>query len=347
MTITVIQSNSILPQFAVQFVLLETGLFMAIPLLFGPYGISALDSVSKFAQVGVNAFWFHGFNPAAFEACQKYDISPCVEFKTFRANFDAHPQLIPIDSDGQAMRYGRLVQGVCLSKKDFLEEIETSLLDGLQKFHPAGIWLDYLTYAGWFETPDPDLQDTCFCPDCITEFCEATGVDAVTPAQILKTAGDLWQKHKCERVARYASRYAHLIRSTLPGCVVGAYMCPWLPEEFEGALKRIFAQDYALLAQSIDVFTPLIYCTKSGRDHHWGRRFLEAAPGFIPANRQVQLILDALEFPGSLLAAAQSVRPSWGIQIFDGGRFFNDPDQAAIFAQAVEQILQRIPADST
>jgi hypothetical protein len=314
---------------------------MTIPPLFGPYGSSALDFMDRFAQYGANAIWFHGFNPAAFEACQKYDIHPCVEFKTFRADFAAHPDLIPTGVDGQPMRYGRLVQGVCLSKKYFLEEIEKDLLDGLHQYHPAGIWLDYLTYAGWFETPEPDLQETCFCPDCITEFCEATGLDAVTPAQILKTAGDRWQQHKCERVARYAARYVQLIRSVLPDCVVGAYMCPWLPGEFDGALKRIFAQDYDLLAPSIDVFTPLIYCTKSGRDSAWGRRFLEAAPGFIPAHRHVQLILDALEFPDSLLAAAESTRPSWGIQIFDGGRFFSNPDQASIFAQAVEQIRQK------
>ena len=39
---------------------------------------------------------------------------------------------------------------------------------------PAGIWLDYLTYGGWFETPEPDLQESCFCADCIAEFCTAT-----------------------------------------------------------------------------------------------------------------------------------------------------------------------------
>jgi len=334
---------------------------MAIPPLFGPYGSSALEFISKFAQYGANAIWFHGFNPAAFEACQKTNIFACVEFPTFRANFNEHPELIPTGSDGQPMRYGRLVQGVCLSQKSFLEKIEANLLDGLQKFRPAGIWLDYLTYAGWFETPNPDLQEACFCPDCIAEFCEATGVDATTPAQILKTAGGLWQQHKCERVARYASHYAQRIRSVLPDCVIGAYMCPWLPDEFGGALKRIFAQDYALLAQSIDVFTPLIYCTKSGRDSAWGRRFLEAAPAFIPVNRPIQLILDVLEFPDSLLAVAESPAhlplwapeagsgtrsgdvPSWGIQIYDGGRIFNNPDQAAVFAQAVAQILRKLP----
>jgi hypothetical protein len=79
--------------------------------------------------------------------------------------------------------------------------------------------------------------------------------------------------------------------------VIGAYMCPWTPQEFDGALRRIFAQDYNLLAEFIDVFTPLIYAHKSGRPAQWGREFLEQSPVFIPSGAKTQLILDMLDFP--------------------------------------------------
>lgn len=315
---------------------------MSIPLLFGPYGSAAVDYAAQFAHYGANTCWFHGFDPAAFEACQKYGIAACVEFKTFRADFEAHPELIPIGLNGRPIRYGRLVQGVCLSKKEFLAETEANLLAGLREFQPVGIWLDYLTYAGWFEMPDPDLQESCFCLDCIAEFNEATGTDATTPDQILETYSDQWTKHKCERIARFGAHYAGLIRSHLPQCIIGAYMCPWTPNEFEGALTRIFAQDYALLAPAIDVFTPLIYVQKSGRTPEWGRDFLEQAPAFIPQERKVQLILDALDFPDSLLATEESSQPSWGLQLFGGAQVFRDPEQAQIFAAAVEQMRQRV-----
>ena len=178
----------------------------ALPALFGPYGSSALAWVERFERYGANALWFHGFDPAAFAACERYGIAPCVEFKTFRADFEKRPDLIPTGVDGHPIRYGALVQGVCLSKKDFLEEIEAELTTGLKGFHPRGICLDYLTYAGWFETPAPDLQDSCFCSACIREFCEAAGVDATTPEQILTRAPDLWERHKCECVAALAGR---------------------------------------------------------------------------------------------------------------------------------------------
>ena len=112
--------------------------------------------------------------------------------------------------------------GSLLSQADFLAETEAHLVDGLRRFAPAGIWLDYLTYAGWFEMPEPDLQESCFCPACIAEFCGATGIDAATPQQILAVAPAAWQRHKCQRIARFAAHYATLIRAHHPGCIVGA-----------------------------------------------------------------------------------------------------------------------------
>jgi hypothetical protein len=315
------------------------------PALFGPYGGGALEHVARLTEYGANACWFHMFNPDAFEKCANHNIAACVEFKTFRADFDARPELIPIGVDGNPIRYGRLVQGVCLSQKDFLEETEANLLAGAQTFRPAGIWLDYLTYAGWFETPEPDLQESCFCADCVAEFCEATGIDATTPSEILGRHAGEWTRHKCERVAGFAARYAETIRGHLPDCVIGVYMCPWTPEEFDGALRRIFAQDYDLLAPSIDVFTPLIYVEKSGRSADWGHEFLEAAPDFVPARRKVQLILDAQDFPGSLSTAAASPQPSWGLQMFAGVEVFKHPDRAQVFRSAVKQMRQMIEAD--
>lgn len=311
-------------------------------IFFGAYGSGALDFADRFRNYGANAVWFHGFDSAAFEICAKYDIAACVEFKTFRADFKIHPELVPIGVDGNPIRYGELVQGVCLSKKDFLEETESNLLNGLQEFTPAGIWLDYLTYAGWFETPEPDLQESCFCHDCIADFCQVTGIEADTSTEILDTAQAEWTRHKCERIARLGKHYADLIHRYLPNCIIGAYMCPWTPEEFNGALQRIFAQDYTLLAPVVDVFTPLIYARKSGRKMDWGFQFLEQAPSYIPAVNKTQLILDVLDFPHSILAVAESASPGWGLQLFGGRSVFADKDQARIFAQAVERIQTRL-----
>jgi hypothetical protein len=318
---------------------------MKTPPLFGPYGRAALDYADRLPQYGANAAWFHMFDAEAFEICAQHGLAPCVEFKTFRADFDQHPELIPIGVDGKPIRYGRLVQGVCLSQQEFLDKTESALIEGVHTFRPAGIWLDYLTYAGWFELPDPDLQESCFCHACVAEFCEATAIDAVDPAQILSRHVAAWTRHKCERIARFGERYAEIIRSHLPDCLIGAYMCPWTPAEFDGALTRIFAQDYALLAPIIDVFTPLIYAKKSGRTPGWGREWLEASPSFVPAGNRVQLILDALDPPQNLIETAHSTVPSWGLQIFGGAAIFADEQSARLFQQTTQQIKDRLKTE--
>ena len=318
----------------------------AIPALFGPYGSSALPYLGEFHTYGANALWFHGFNETAFDACARYGIAPCVEFKTFRADFAEHPDLIPIGVDGKPIRYGDLVQGVCLSQTEFLEETAAALLAGLQAFQPTGIWLDYLTYAGWFEVPDPDLQESCFCAACVADFCEATGLDAAAPAAILTKHQQAWTQHKCERIARLGLHYANMIRSHLPNCIVGAYMCPWTPSEFAGALTRIFAQDYVRLAPAIDVFTPLIYGTKSGRPARWGKEWLAASASFVPPDRKVQLILDALDFPDSLVETGQAQPPSWGLQVFSGVKIFENAEWARQFSDVVQQIQRRLTPEA-
>ena len=72
---------------------------MTVPILFGPYGSAALEYADRLGQYGANAIWFHGFNPAAFDVCEQYRFAACVEFKTFRADFNQHPELIPIGAD--------------------------------------------------------------------------------------------------------------------------------------------------------------------------------------------------------------------------------------------------------
>ena len=303
--------------------------------LWGLYGRASVAHADRVKASGANALWFHGFDADAFDACARADLAPCVEVKTFRADFDKRPDLVPVGVDGKPIRYGRLVQGVCLSRAYFLEEIETSLGSGLDSYAPAGVWLDYLTYAGWFETPDPDLQESCFCVDCIEDFQQATGIDAGTPAEILGRHQVAWTDHKCRRIAALARRYADLIRARRPGCLVGAYMCPWMPGEHGGALRRIFAQDYTLLAPAIDVFTPLIYAAKCGRPPSWGAEFLARAGTFVPAGSRVQLILDALDFPASVEAVAASPVPSWGLQMFGGATLFEDEGKLAAWTRLV------------
>ncbi len=309
--------------------------------LYGPYGATDVETALSVGKCGANALWFHGFNPSGFEAAEQAGIYPCVEFKTFRADFEKRPELIPTGADGRPIRYGRLVQGVCLSRSEFVEERLADLAEGMASFRPHGVWLDYLTYAGWFETPDPDLQESCFCPACVEEFCSTERIDATTPDEILSKHGVVWTDHKCRRIDALGRRFAETIRSASSDCIVGIYMCPWTPEEFDGALRRVFAQDYRLLSRWSDVMTPLMYAQKSGRPSRWSRTFMEATPEFVPAGVPVLPILDVLDFPESLIALAASPVEPAGFQLFAGAAAFKDADGRRQIERAIARLEKK------
>ncbi|MCL2420376.1 MAG: hypothetical protein FWD03_00825 [Defluviitaleaceae bacterium] len=308
--------------------------------MIGPYGVSALHNAASFQDISANTSWFHGFDGWAFEECARHGIQACVEFPTFRADYKKHPHLIPIDSDGNPIRYGTHLQGICLSNTDFLGEIENNLKTGLAAYSPAGIWLDYMTYAGWFEDPTPDLQDSCFCPGCIKQFNKAANIDEANPKAIIAHHHEAWVAHKCQRIADFTAQYTSIIRDMCPSAVIGIYMCPYTPEDYNGALRSIFAQDYKLLAPLVDVFTPLIYCKKSGQNANWGREFLEKSPSFVPEGKPVQLILDYMDFPDCFEQAVLSAVPSYGVQMFSGAEVFKSKEHMEIFARCAEVLMK-------
>ena len=61
----------------------------------------------------------------------------------------------------------------------------------------------------------------------------------------------------------------------------------------------------------------------------------------MPRNRHISLILDALDFPASLHATAESAIPSWGLQLFGGAAVFEDPERARLFCEEVEAMRHR------
>ena len=59
--------------------------------LFGPYGKLSPGDGALIRDAGGNAAFFHDFDPELFDLCHRDDLAPCVEFKTFRVNFDQYP----------------------------------------------------------------------------------------------------------------------------------------------------------------------------------------------------------------------------------------------------------------
>lgn len=312
---------------------------MEIEELRGTYGEKGIDYARDIKKTGCNALWYHGFRESGFEACERYNLKPCVEFRTFRADYDRRPGLVPLDVQGNPLRRGTHFQGICPSQRDFIDERLAELADGMARFSPHGVWLDYLTGGGWFESARPDLQENCFCPSCVEAFEAFSGIDCDSPSVILEQHRADWTDFHCRRIARLGSEFARIIKAADSQCLVGVYMCPWTPEEYGGALRTVFGQDYALLADFTDVFTPLIYAEKSGRPAAWARDFIKEAGRFVPPEKPVIPILDALDFPGCLEALVKVKGLSRGFQMFAGGELFSRRESRLEFARLMETWL--------
>ena len=60
-----------------------------------------------------------------------------------------------------------------------------------------------------------------------------------------------------------------IIKEIKPDALLGLYHCPWDDQDFNGARRRILGLDYELLKESIDVFSPMVYHAKMGKNPEW------------------------------------------------------------------------------
>ena len=69
---------------------------------------------------------------------------------------------------------------------------------------------------------------------------------------------------------------------------------------------------------------------------------LEQSPTFVPAERKVQLILDAFDFPATLETVATSPIPSWEIELFGGVNTFSNPENGRVFELAIHKMKETV-----
>ena len=138
-----------------------------------------------------------------------------------------------------------------------------------------GIWLDFIRYPAHWEVAEPVLEQTCFCPVCLKNFEKATGLQAegkttVEKARwILKYHEKEWIHFKTGVIAGFVRELSEAVRNENPDVLRGLFAVPWTEKERSGAILEIIGQDIRLLAQSVDVFSPMVYYPLMGRKPGW------------------------------------------------------------------------------
>jgi hypothetical protein len=236
-------------------------------------------------QLNVNAVFVNwkAINEKMIERVEKEGLKIFAEFPVLNGKgyVEKHPEAWAIGRDGNRVEPASWFMGVCPTETGFREFRMNELRELLRKYDLDGIWMDYVHWHAQFEEPEPILPETCFCKNCIKSFEAAAGIDVpdlVTSEQadwILKMHDNKWRDWRCTVIADWVSETKKIIKEEKPEALLGIYHCPWDDSEFNGARRRILGLDYDMLKNIADVFSPMVYHGRMGRDADWVKQNIE------------------------------------------------------------------------
>jgi len=320
------------------------------------------DNGISLDQLNVNAVFVNwkAINEMMMERAGKEGLKVFAEFPVLNGKgyVENHPEAWAVDMHGKRVEPASWFMGVCPTEPGFREFRMTELRELLRKYDLDGIWMDYVHWHAQFEEPEPILPETCFCAYCIGSFEKATGLDVpdLTPDKqaewILARHDDRWRDWRCSVIAGWVEETRRIIREERPDALLGIYHCPWDDTEFDGARRRILGLDYDMLKELTDVFSPMVYHGRMGRDAEWVRdnigwfcKRLDIIPGEYP---KVWPIVQAYDDPepvspeefGRVMRYGSGAASS-GIMMFTSNAVAGNPAKAEIMKKIYSELKSR------
>lgn len=237
------------------------------------------DKDLNLQDLGVNAIFVHSgsINQQMIDRARAEGLMVYAEFATLNGKnyVELHPEAWAIDEQGIKVEAATWFMGVCPTEPGFRQYRMDQLKELLLKYDLDGVWMDYVHWHAQFESPEPILPETCFCSHCLTTFSSAAGVvlpdgEIAEKAEwILNNHDKSWRDWRCQVVNNWAIDMKRIVKQHSPDALLGLYHCPWDDQEFNGARRRILGLDYDLLKETVDVFSPMVYHGRMGRDPEW------------------------------------------------------------------------------
>lgn len=252
-----------------------------IPEIHGIYGspVPFWDKGFSLNQLNVNAIFlnWHSITEKLMERARVEGLMVFAEFPLLNGKnyVEKHPEAWAVDQNGEKVGSATWFMGVCPTEPGFKEYRKSELRELLNRFDLDGIWLDYVHWHAQFEDPEPVLPETCFCDNCLNAFQTYTGLEipegtnAVKAKWILTNYDHEWRDWRCFVIADWIKEMRSIVKKDNPEAILGIYHCPWNDDEFAGARRRILGIDYDMLRKVTDVFSPMIYHGRMGREPGW------------------------------------------------------------------------------
>ncbi len=237
------------------------------------------DKGYSLPELGINAIFVHSgsISHEMMQRAKAEGMKVYAEFATLNGKnyVEEHPEAWAINEKGEQVEAASWFMGVCPTEPGFRAYRFNQLRRLLMEFDIDGVWMDYVHWHAQFEEPEPILPETCFCDHCLHTFSLDTGMEipeGTTPEKaqwILNNLDSEWRDWRCKIILDWAVEIRNIINEVKPGILLGIYHCPWTDEEFDGARRRILGLDYDLLRNFFDVFSPMVYHARMGREPEW------------------------------------------------------------------------------
>lgn len=239
------------------------------------------DQGFSLPDLGVNAIFVHGgsITREMIDRARSEGLQVYAEFATLNGKnyVEQHPEAWAIDENGEQVPAASWFMGVCPTEPGFRQYRYDQLRELLREYDLDGVFMDYVHWHAQFEEPEPLLFETCFCDHCLSTFSKDHGIkirgESIPEKArwILENQDESWRKWRCQVIHDWARDMKQILQEIRPDALLGLYHCPWDDQEFDSARYRILGLDYDLLKETIDVFSPMVYHGRMGRDPDWVR----------------------------------------------------------------------------
>jgi uncharacterized lipoprotein YddW (UPF0748 family) len=266
------------------------------------------EIVAELKRLGVNAVFGDFKDSLLVDALHRAGIRVFADVNVFVGElyWIEHPESRPINAKGKRIEKIEWYAGVCPNQSWLREEKLKAIEELITKYDIDGIWLDFIRYPCHWEMVNPKLEQTCFCPVCLSLFQKETGIIIPENCQTVAEKAEWllaryvkdWTKWKCGQITKFVQEARSIMKQKNKDILLGIFTVPWMSDDYDNAIQRIIGQDYEGLADYVDVFSPMTYHKMCGRSVSWIQSLVDTVHKM--TGKKVWPIIQACSVPDEL-----------------------------------------------
>ncbi len=193
------------------------------------------------------------------------------------------PYIQPVDQFG-SKEQNTWQKFVCPSNEEYRNYKINIIVEAIEKLTPDYVCLDFIRFPIHWEMVSKNeyqnvIRNFCFCKNCIKNFIQYSKIDTGDNQNITELIStdykELFAEWKTFQITSFVSNLKNRIRTSENKIKIIVQTIPWLPKEFNGAIKNIAGQDVKALSEIADFISPMIYSDLLKRDLSFRKSLLD------------------------------------------------------------------------